>query len=144
MKHCRNGWKEKCLKIYTDENDFEQCPYCGAMMVWTMPYKQFFEGNEKVEFGSNYFGETTKEVLELINELKNTHHVINIMVSEIMDWDDLPNEWYSATVIFEVTDKTKIDKLFLEMHRYRPNEFDNVSGWISHARRPGIYRMWWD
>lgn len=143
MKHCRNGWKEKCLKIYTDCNDFEHCPYCGVMMVWTMPWKQFFQENENVEFASNYFGETTEDILKLINELEKNHHVINIKITEIIDWDDKP-ELYSATVTFEVTEETNIDKLFLAMHKYKPDEFDKVSNWISYSRRPGIYRMWWD
>lgn len=145
MKHCRNGWRETCLKIYTDCNDFEFCPYCGGMMVWTMPETQFFQGN--VGFASNFFGEESNdEILELINQLKK-NHVINIKITEIMDWDDEPDDepdLYSATLVFEVTDETNIDKLFLEMHRYRPNNFDKVVNWISHAKRPGIYRMWWD
>lgn len=146
MKHCRNGWKEKCNIIYDDHNDFEHCPYCGSWMVWTMPYKEFFGGN--VGFASNFFGdESNDDILELINELKNTHHVINIQITEIMNWDDEPDDepdTYSATLIFEVTEETNIDELFLGMHKWKPNEFDKVSRRISHARRPGVYRMWWD
>lgn len=140
MKHCRNGWKENCLKKYNDKNDFEHCPYCGSWMVWTMPYKKFFKSH--VEFASNYFGETTEDILELIYELEK-NHVINILITEIMD--DEPDELYSATLTFEITEKTNVDNLFLEMHKkYRPNEFDKISNWISYDRRPGIYRMWWD
>lgn len=138
MKQCRDGWSDKCIKIYDDEKDFAFCPYCGSAIVWSMPYKQFFE-NTRSFFGAN----TTPNALKLINELEKNHHIINVKITEITKFDEAPT-WYSATLTFEVTTETNIDKLFMAMHKYTPDEFDKITVRSEIRPKIEIYRMWWD
>jgi len=145
MKHCRNGWKEKCLKMYDDNVDYECCPYCGNMIVMSLPYKEYFK--PYIEFASNFFGDTNDDILDLIKNLED-NYAINIMVTEIQEpyEDDEDDDWYAATLTFETTDKTDIDKLNKDIDIYKPDEFDDVSKMIAYRnRREGItYRIWWD
>lgn len=145
MKHCRDGWKEKCMKIYFDNIDYDCCPYCGSDIVMTLPYKTYFD-KEYIYFGSNYFGNGNEDLFDLIKKLEN-NGVINIMITEIDDDYKKSEEedWYSATLIFEITGKTDMEKLKKDIEIYHPDEFDDVSKYKIFKIRDGkTFRLWWD